>query len=525
MSLAHWFGFVSLLCLLAGAPLHAQTLRWAPRGDVLSMDPHAALETTTINVNALLHDGLVEIDAHDRIVPALATSWTVVEPMLWRFKLRRGVRFQDGTPFTADDVVFSIQRAQGPGSKFASFALPLGEVRRVDDETIELRQSAPNPTLLNQLSAVMMMSRAWCLAHGATEPANLLDKREAYSNRYAMGTGRYALAERQPGVRTVLVRNPAWWGRFEGNVQRVVLQPIASDATRTAALLSGDVDFTQDVPPQDADRLAKDPSLRLLQMPENRLIYLGLDQYRDELPRSSVKGRNPFKDVRVREAFARTIDAEALQKTIMRGQSQPTGCFSVSRDGCFAVAIESPPRPDLALARRLMAEAGFADGFALTLECPNDRYVNDQALCVALGGMLARIGVRIEVDASSKTVYFPKLEKFEPGFYLHGLGYSPDDPQVLFDWVAHSRGGPSRKGELNFARFADAEVDRLADEAGTEMDEERRKTLLRAAQQRMNAVHGYLPLHRQVLLWAARAKVHPVITADNRVRVDLIRVD
>lgn len=489
------------------------------------MDPHATLEAGTFNLNALAYDSLVELDRDDHFVPALATAWTLVEPTRWRFTLRRGVTFQDGTPFTAADVVFSIERAQGKTSLLAGYAAALGQVTRIDDFTIELRQSQPDPMLLSQLSLVLIMSRAWCIAHQAEQPPDLRLGQNGYSNRQAMGTGRYRLESNEPGVRTLWVRNPTWWGRMAGNVERIVFLPVGSDATRTAALLSGDIDFTQDVPPQDIDWLAASPDLRLIEGTENRLIYLGMDQSSDTLIGSTGLGVNPFKDTRVREAFALAIDTDAIRTTIMHGRSQPTACFSVSAAGCLFPAARVHPPPDLARARRLLAEAGLADGFELTLDCPNDRYINDQPICVAVSAMLARIGVRAKVDARPKAQYFRKLDRSETGFYLHGYGYSPDDPVQLFMPLLHTTDVAGHLGSSNFGHIHDPELDRWIDAAFTEMDPSRRDAWVRDIQQRTFDRWYVLPLHRQVLTWASRRQVHPVITSNNIVRVDWIRID
>jgi len=525
MSFCRLLGGALLLCLALLPPLQAQTLRWAARGDARSMDPHAALETVTININALVYDPLVTLDRQGRFVPALATGWTVVEPTLWRFTLRRGVRFQDGTPFTASDAVFSIERAQQASSQFALHARALGKAARIDDDTLELHQARPDPILLEHLAAILIMSRRWAEAHHAEQVPDLKNGQEAYSNRHAMGTGRYLLQQYQPGTRTLLERNPGWWGRFDGNVERIVYMPMANDATRTAALLAGDIDFMQDVPPQAAARLAKEPALRVLNGAENRLIYLGFDQFRDELGSAGVKGRNPFKDLRVRQAFFHAIDAEALKKNIMLGLSEPTGCVSASAAGCLAAPTDPQPPANLALARRLMAEAGYPKGFALTLDCPNDRYTNDRALCLAIGGMLSRIGIELSVDARPKAQYFPKLGRFDTSFFLHGYGQPTADAQTLLDGLVHSRDASTHQGDANYGRFADAELDRWLDAAGAETDPARRAAAIGRAQQLAADRHYLLPIHRQMLSWAMRSGVHAVMTPDNIVRADWIRVE
>lgn len=533
-----WRGLVVCALAFACVAVNAKTLRWAARGDAQSLDPHAANEGVTNNINGLLFDALVDRWPDQSLVPALATGWKVVDPLTWRFTLRQGVRFHDGSPLTADDVVFSIDRAQQPSSQMAIYARPLGNPVRIDAHTVELRLATPNPILLDQLAAIFIMSKAWSQAHRAERVPDFNAREEGYASTHAMGSGPYQLKRREAGTRTELTLHAGWWGRSSGNtsgpssgpslgnVDEVVFTPIVSDATRLAAVLSGDVDLIQDAPPQDLARLAADPRMRLTRGPENRLIFLGFDVFRDELPSSNIKGRNPLKDRRVREAFWRAIDVEALKKAIMRDQSFPTGCMAPSAHGCLAAPeLEARPPVDLAAAKRLMAEAGYAQGFDLTLDCPNDRYMNDQPICVALVGMLARIGVRLKVDARPKSLFFPKAQNHDTSFYLYGWGGGSTDPQIVLDPLVHSFDAQSQKGGDNNGRIADAELDRLIDAAAIEMDTTKRQRLLGDALRRVREQVYYLPLHRQMLTWVSRANVKPVMTPLNHVRPQWVVVD
>lgn len=515
---------VLALGLALALPLSAKTLRWAARGDAQSLDPHAVNEGVTNNIGTLLFDTLVERTRDQSLQPALATSWKVIDERTWRFSLRQGVRFHDGTPLTADDVVFSIERAQQPSSQFAQYALPLGKPVKLDSHTVELRLPAPNPILLEHLNSIFIMSKAWVQAHRVERVPSFNDREEAYSSVNAMGSGPYMLKQRGVGTRTVMARHAGWWGQFEGNVEEVVFTPIANDATRLAAVLSGDVDLIQDAPPQDLPRLAQDARVRITSGPENRVIFLGFDVFRDELP--GVKGRNPLKDRRVREAFARAIDTEGLKRSIMRGQSLPTGCMTTSAFGCTpAPELEQRWPLDLPGAQRLMAEAGYAEGFDLTLDCPNDRYVNDQSICVSLVSMLARIKVRLKVDARTKSLYFPKVQNHETSFYLYGWGGGTLDPQIIFDPLLHSVDRKTQKGGDNNGRIADAELDRVIDAAAMEMNTERRQQLLAQGLRRTREQVWLLPLHRQVLNWVSRAPVRPVLMASNQVRPQWVKID
>lgn len=514
-----------MVCLLAANAAHANTLRWAGRGDAGSMDPHSFNEGLTDNILGHIYEQLVRRNRQQLLEPALAESWKVINDTTWRFTLRAGVKFSDGTALTAADAVFSIERAQQPSSQQAYFARQLGKPVQIDERTFELRLEKPNPLLLEHQLNVRIMSAAWCKANGAVRVPNFTRKEEAHSTRNAVGTGPFVLERYEPGVRITLARHAGWWDRFEGNVTRIVYTPIANDSTRMAALLAGDIDFTHDTPPQDLPRLQGEREVKLAQAPENRVLFFVMDQHRDELLYASVKGRNPFKDVRVREAFALAIDAEALKASTMRGQSVPTACLATAAVGCLAPELEKRPPQDLARARRLLADAGYGDGFEVTLDCPNDRYVNDQAICVAAAAMLARVGVKVRVDARPKTLYFQKIERHDTSFYLLGWGGGTTDAQGLLDPIVHRPEQRTQKGGYNYGRVGEEALDALIDAAGTEMDVAKRAKLIADAQRRAQALHVVLPLHRQMITWASRRNVTPVVVPDNAVRVNWIRFD
>lgn len=503
----------------------AKTLRWASRGDVQTMDPYSQNELLTNNFSNLIHDVLVERTRDSELGPRLATSWTIVDERTWRFVLRKGVRFHDGSPFTADDVLFSIERARTPPSQLAQYARALGTATKIDDHTIELRQDKPNPLLLQHLNTIYIMSKAWCIAHHAERPLDFKAREETFASRNANGTGPYKLKSREIGVKTVLVRNPDWWGASEGNVTELVYTPIGSDATRMAALLSGEIDFVSDPAPQDIARFQGDQAFRVLSGLENRVVFFGFDQYRDALDGSDVVGRNPFKDRRVREAFYKAIDVDAMQSKIMRGQSIATACMTTAPAGCLDPSLEKHPPADPAAARKLLAEAGYPTGFTVTLDCPNDRYINDRDLCIAAVGMLARIGVTLKVNAIPKALYFPKLEKHETSLYMLGWGGSITDAQIVMDPVLHSVDATTQKGAYNYGRYVDAELDRLIDAAAVEMNPGKRKQMIIDAIALQTREYRHIVLHRQKISWIARKTVTPVLLPSNLVRVEWITVD
>ena len=318
------------LMALAGQA-SAQTLRWASQGDPMTMDPHAQNELLTNSVNGQVYETLVLRDRQLGLVPGLATEWRQTGPLSWRLKLRAGVKFHDGSPFTADDVLFSVERATSPNSQIQAYARALGEVRKVDPLTVDFVMKEPNPVFLQHLNTVFIMSRPWSEKFKVTRPLNFKDKEETHASLNANGTGPFMLVSRQPGVRTVLKRNPAWWGRFEGNVQDVVYTPIGNDATRLAALLSGEIDFVLDPAPRDVNRLRGTAGVKVVEGMENRIVYIGMDQARDSLLYGkSPDGKNPFKDVRVRRALYQAVDIETLKTKLMNGQSQPTGVLMPS---------------------------------------------------------------------------------------------------------------------------------------------------------------------------------------------------
>ncbi|HYF19344.1 MAG TPA: ABC transporter substrate-binding protein [Ramlibacter sp.] len=503
----------SLLAIAAAAP--AQTLRWASQGDLQTLDPHSQNELLTNAINGQVYDTLVMRDKQLGIAPALATEWTMVNPTLWRVKLRSGVRFHDGSPFTADDVVFSVLRAQHSASPFRAYAMALGAPRKVDDLTVEFTLSSFNPIWLQHATTIYVMPKGWTEKHNAATPLDFKNKDDKYTNLNANGTGPYMLVSRQPDTRTVFRRNPSYWGRIEGNVQEVVYTPIKSDATRTAALISGEVDFVLDPVPQDVQRLRTTPGLKVIDGLENRAIFIGMDQARDELLYSSVKGRNPFKDVRVRRALYHAVDIEALRTRLMRGQALPTGSITPSPLGGFNdPEIERRLPFDLARARALMAEAGYAQGFEVQLDCPNNRYINDEEICTSLAAMWAQIGVRVKVLAQPRATYFPKAEKLDVSMYMLGWGGAITDAETTLTPIMRSR-GEGGVGYYNWGNFRNPRLDELAIASGREPDPARREQLIKAALKEHNEQVHHIPLHRQVIPWAARGNITVVHRADN----------
>jgi peptide/nickel transport system substrate-binding protein len=331
-----------------------------------------------------------------------------------------------------------------------------------------------------------------------------------------MGTGPFRLVSREPDRKTVLERNPDWWGTPEHNIDRAEFNVIANAQTRVAALLSGEMDMIYSVPPQDMDRIGKTPGVRLIQGPELRTIYLPMDQLRDELLFSSIKGRNPFKDVRVRRAFALAIDEDAIAKRVLRGMAHPTWLMYGPGVNGYDPALDKRPPVDIAKAKALLAEAGYPDGFQLRMECPNDRYVMDEQICTAIASMLARIGIKLDVYARTKVKFFADVgyPNYQLSFSLQGWTPGTYDAHNVFYTLLSSR-APDGRGQGNFGGYSNPKVDALTEQIAHELDKEKRQELIDEAARIVQEDVATIPLHQQVIVWAARDNVDVVQPADD----------
>jgi peptide/nickel transport system substrate-binding protein len=345
-----------------------------------------------------------------------------------------------------------------------------------------------------------------------------------------MGTGPFKLKSREPDVRTVLEVNKDWWDKkVEHNLGEVVFNRIANAATRVAALRSGEIDMVYTVPPQDTDTLAKDPNTKIIQGPETRVVYLGWDHHRDELLYSNIKGKNPFKDKRVREAMYRSIDVEAIKRTVMRGQSYPTALMVAPVIGGYTKELDVRPallKPDEA--KKMLADAGYPNGFEVTLDCPTDRYVNDEKICQAVVGMLARIGVKVNLRAQTRLKYFAQilLPKADMSFFM--LGWSPAatfDVHDVFINLIQTYNPETKKGQFNPGRYSNPKFDELADKIQVETDPEKRAAMIKEATKIYVDDYAYIPLHQQALIWATRKNIDLVQTSDNSFQLRWVKVN
>ncbi|WP_312563817.1 ABC transporter substrate-binding protein [Diaphorobacter sp.] len=492
---------------------NAQTIRVANQGDALSMDPHALNESLQLSLTGNVYEPLVGRNKDLSLVPALALAWRATTPTVWRFELRRGVSFHDGALFTADDAVFSLRRAQSDGSDMRSYLSGVREVRKLDAHTIEIETREPTPLLPALLSHVYMMSQRWSEAQGIAQVGEARGAAGQAAALRANGTGPFRLAERRPQQRTVFERNTRYWGTIESNARQIVFLPIPDNEARVAALLAGRVDVMEPVPVQDIERVSAAGLVRVVTGPELRTLFLGMDQHSDELPYASVRGANPFKDRRVRQAFYQAIDIDALIKNVMRGAATPAALIVGPGVNGFQPDVKRLPH-DVAAARALMAQAGYGEGFALTLDCPSDRYVNDAALCTAIAAQLATLQVRVTVRAEPKAQYYPRILRRDAGFYLMGWTPSTYDAHGALNALAACPRGEGA-GHFNLGGYCNPRLDALLLQVQTQTDKTRRDALLREALLLQAADIAYIPLHQQALAWGVSKKIRLVQMADN----------
>ena len=512
-------------------PVQANELRFAFQGDIHSMDPYTLNETFSLGTLGNVFEGLVQRAPDLSIQPALAESWEILEPTRWRFKLRQGVKFHDGRAFSADDVLFSYERALSEGSDIKSKLSTVAEMKKIDDFTIDIITTAPNPILTSEFETWLIMSKGWAEEHGAVNAESAAGEDESFANRNANGTGPFKLVSREVDVRTVFEVNTDWWNAAnkEHNLTKVIFTPIGSDATRVAALLTGELDMAYPVPVQDLGRVEKASDVEALVGPEVRTVYLGMDQFRDELLYSNVKGKNPFKDKRVRQAMYQAIDVAAIKSKVMRGASNPSAMMIAPGIIGYDASLDRIPY-DVDAAKGLLADAGYPDGFEVTMDCPNDRYVNDEAICQAVVAMLAKIGIDVDLLAQPKSIYFGKIlaPNLDTSFYL--LGWQPDSfdswnplanlhacPRTDADsavWAEATRGSISR-GKFNIGGYCNSRVDELTTLMLSETDQEKRDAMLSEVWGIIIEDIAHIPLHQQAVSWGVRSGVNVAQRADN----------
>jgi peptide/nickel transport system substrate-binding protein len=515
MKLNSLLAAAALACAVAGGTAQAEVLRWAAQNDILTLDPHSQNHATTNAILMHSYEGLTRYNAKFEVEPALATKWTMISPTQVRFELRKGVKFADGSPFTADDVIFSLGRIKQPQGTMQIYVTGINEIKKIDDHTIDMILSAPQPILLRNIIDFRIMSKSWSEKNKTTNVQDYKAKEDNYASRNVNGTGSYKITGWTPDQRITMVQNKDWWDKATNNVTEVIYTPIKSDPTRVAALLSGDVDMLTDLPVQDVARLRQDPKLKIVDGHEVRTIFIALDEFSPELKYSDVKGKNPFKDKRVREALSIAIDREAIKRNTMRGLSLPASIIVAPGVNGHSPEIDIAIKADPDRAKKLLADAGYPNGFEFQLNCPNNRYVNDEEICQNVVAMWARIGVKTKLAAESMATFIQKVQNFDTSAYLLGWGVATFDAQYSLQSLIRTR-TTGADGNFNFGRISDPKIDALVDAMKTETDVAKRNAQIKEALVlTRDEVHS-IPLHHQLRPWAMKKGVSTTHRADDR---------
>lgn len=501
----HCLGCALLAAMLLVARAGAADLRIAMAADVGSMDPHFANISPNVVVSSHVFETLTTVDADARLMPALAESWAAVGPTTWEFRLREDVRFHDGSPFTAEDVLFSLQRPatikNSPGG-FTTFTKPIVRMEAVDRHTVRLHTAAPYAMVPYDLVSVFIVSKR--AAEGARS-------RDFDDGTAMIGTGPYRFVRFARGEAIDLARNDDYWGK-RPEWEHVSLRLIPSDPARIAALYAGDVDMIENVPPADAARLARDPRFRIERKISWRTIFLTLDQYRDDSPFIDAGGKpNPLRDARVRRALSKAIDREAICAKVMDGFATPTANIVAPTVFGHAHSLQAEAY-DPAGAKALLAEAGYADGFELTLHGPNNRYINDELIVQAVAQMLARIGIRTRVETMPVNIYFPKARA--ESFSVALLGWGSFSGDLALRSLFMTENATQGTGAWNWGRYSNPEVDELVRRALGALEPAERERLTREATVRAMGETALIPLYHQIASWALRRDLRYIARTD-----------
>lgn len=480
------------------ATASAETVRWARAGDSITMDPHAQNEGPTHTLSHQIYDTLLHRDMAGAIIPSLATEWAALSdnPNVWRFTLRKGVVFHDGSDFTSEDVVFSLNRAMADGSEMKELLSSVKEVRAVDSHIVDVETNGANPLLINNLTNMFMMDKGWSEDNKVTTPHDVAKGETNFATMNTNGTGAFMLVSRAVDEKTILKANPNYWGKdlYPNQVTEIIYTPIQSSATRVAALLSGEVDIIQDVPVQDLGRVSASTGLQLATAAQNRVIFFGLD---------TVNG--PTANLKVRQAMNIAINRDSIKKIVMRGQSDPTGVIMPPFVNGWTEALNQHPQYDLNKAKALMKDAGYSNGFDIVLNCPNDRYVNDESICQAAVGMMAKIGITVTLDAKPKAQHFPIAKGGEADFYMLGWGVPTFDSHYIFNYLVHSQ--TNDRGSWNPTGYSNADVDAMIVSLESETDLTKRDDTIAKIWAAVQVAQMYLPIHNQVLNWGMRKDI------------------
>ncbi|MEO0859532.1 MAG: ABC transporter substrate-binding protein [Pseudomonadota bacterium] len=495
-------------------PAGATELRFASTTDPNTLDPNAGNSAPVFSLLGNVYEGLVRRGRDMSVEPALATAWAPIgDGEGWRFTLREGVTFHGGEAFTAEDVIFSYERASSEESDTSSWFASVDRMEADGDFAVNVYTNGPNPIFVDGIANWMMMDSGWAAANGAERP-NI--EQGNYATLNANGTGPYRITERQPGLKTTLEAFDGWWGEDRGNVTTATFTPVQNSATAVAALLSGELDLIEPVPVQDAARVETAEGVDVIRGIEARVIMLGFPHDKDTLLTGG--GVNPFQDARVRQAVGHAINVPAILQTVMRGSAAPaTQLVSDAMRG-YTSGLERPAYdPDMA--RTLLAEAGYPDGFAFSLKCPNDRYLNDEAVCTAINAMLAQVGLSPAFETMPVANYWPTLREDDHDMYL--LGWSPGtfDAEHPIRFLASTPNAEKKLGSWNFGGYSNARIDELLPMIQSEIDDTKRQAMLDEVATLLAEEAAYVPLYVQPLVWGVRDGVEVVQRPDNFLQI------
>jgi peptide/nickel transport system substrate-binding protein len=499
---------------LAALSAQAETFNWASTTDPQTMDPHAVNSAPVLSFLNNIYEGLVRRGQDMSIEPSLATSWEPLEGENgWRFNLRENVTFQDGSAFTAADVMFSYERASNEAADVRSWFAPVTDVRVVDDFTIDFVTSAPNPLFPASIANFMILDSEWSIANDAALPAR---DAENFATLNVNGTGPFTVASRDPGVKTVLTPNAGWWDEATHNVTEATFTPIGNSATGLAALLSGDIDFIQPIPLQDVEQVESREGFNVLEGEETRVIMFGFGHEHETLLYSAdVTDTNPFTDPRVRLAAAHAIDLDSIDRVLFRGKIEAANQLVPAGISGYSEANTDRPAYNPERAVELLAEAGYPDGFSFGLKCTNDRYINDEALCRAAASMFAAVGLDAELSTGPVRDYWPQLREDDFDMYL--LGWSPGtfDMEHPIRFLLHSQDDEARLGSWNFGNYSNARVDELLPLIQQEINVDVRQGMIDEVVAITQDEVAYIPLYTQPLIWASKDNIDLTQRADN----------
>ncbi len=497
----------------AVAPVAAKEFRWASGTDPQTLDPHATNSAPVLGFLNNVYEGLVRRNKQMKIEGALAESWEPLGSNGWRFNLRRGVVFHDGSSLTAEDVLFSYERASSKDSDVRSWFAPVTEVKIVDDFTVDFMTKAANPLFPDSIANFMILDKGWAEKNNSQRPSR---EKENFATRNENGTGAFKVSLRDPGVRTELVPHTAWWDKAEHNLTKAVFTPIKNKATGIAALISGEIDFIEPIPLQDVPRLKQTAGFKVHEGVEARVVMLGFGHDRDKLKYSEeTTDKNPFLDAKVRKAVYQAINVDALISKVMRGNAAPASQLVSPAMKGFTQKLEARLAFDTDASKKLLSEAGYPDGFSFGLMCPNDRYINDEAICRAVASMLSKVGVKAKLSAMPVRGYWPELRA--DNFDMYMLGWSPGtfDAEHPIRFLASTPNKEKKLGSWNFGGYSNARVDELLPLLQKELDDSKRQAMIDEVHQILIDDVAYVPMYIQPLVWGSKDNITLTQRTDN----------